>query len=57
MKSANKKNSGGNQMSLMKSATRRLSLLAGSSLIAASLSISFDALRVLLDEVEEDERA
>lgn len=38
MKSANNKNSGGNQMSLFKSASRRLSLLAGSSVLAASLS-------------------
>jgi hypothetical protein len=34
----NHKNSGGNTMSLKKSAKRRLSLLAGSSLIAASLA-------------------
>ena len=34
----NNKNPGGNTMSLKKSATRRLSLLAGSSLIAATLS-------------------
>ena len=34
----NHKNSGGNQMSLTKSATRRLSLLAGSSLVAAGLT-------------------
>lgn len=37
---SNHKNSGGNQMSLNKSATRRLSLLTGSSLVAASLSVA-----------------
>ena len=43
MKSANKKNSGGNQMSLLKSATRRMSLLAGSSLVVASVSAATTA--------------